>query len=636
MIAALQARLRAAFMAAEGLFNRAFGDRLNPLYHLGAICFLLFWIIAGSGLYLYAFFDTSVAGAHASVDSITHRQWWAGGLLRSMHRYASDALVLLMLLHLLRHFAHDRLRGYRAFSWLTGVALIWLVYLTGINGYMLPWDRLAQFVAVGSFEFIDLLPGLGGGLARNFLYPESVSDRFFSLLVFIHIGVSLLLLLLMFAHVQRVPRASTHPPRAIALGMLAMLLGLALLLPVHSQGGAADLTREVGALALDWFYLALYPLLDRWPAALLWGVLAAATLLLALLPWLGAGRRKQHSFQVLMHPGARRVLARPGETLLDAGLRSGLALPYDCRNGACGLCACRITQGKVEHGSFQPEALTRAMRESGHALLCCATALEDVALEIDVASLEPGAAPAVQRYEGRVEAIERLAPEVMLLRVALPAGTRIPFAAGQYLNVILPDGQRRAFSFAQAPHQDGPIELHVRRIPGGRFTSHVFRSMKVGDALPFEAPLGRFTLHAGDRPILFIAGATGFAPIKSIVEDAFHRGVQRPMRLYWGVRDPSDFYGQELLARWRAEHPQFRAELIVSDLDPGHPWPGRRGLVHEAMLSDFPDLSGHEVYVCGSVQMVDRAVPDFLAHGLGADACFSDAFHPSLTPHRSP
>ena len=223
----LQAALQWLFLRVEDIFNRAFGDRLNPLYHLGAITFFLFWVVAGSGLYLYAFFETGVADAHASVEALTHHQWFAGGIMRSLHRYASDAMVVTMLLHLLRHFAFDRFRGFRWFSWLSGVALIWGVYVSGINGYMLPWDRLAQYVITASFEWIDWLPGFGGTLMRNLIHPSSITDRFFSLLAFMHIGIPLVVLLLMFIHVQRVPKARTHPPRTIMLSLLAALLLIA-------------------------------------------------------------------------------------------------------------------------------------------------------------------------------------------------------------------------------------------------------------------------------------------------------------------------------------------------------------------------------------------------------------------------
>jgi NAD(P)H-flavin reductase len=271
------------------------------------------------------------------------------------------------------------------------------------------------------------------------------------------------------------------------------------------------------------------------------------------------------------------------------------------------------------------------MRARGQALMCCAVAEEDA--EIDVAgvtTLRPDAAP--RRWHGRVESVERLAPEVMRVRIALPGGERISFVAGQYINIVLPDGQRRAFSFANPPHDNALIELHVRRIPGGRFTTQVFQTMKPGDAIEFEGPLGRFTLHESQRPILFVAGATGFAPIKSIVEDALHRGVQRPMQLYWGVREATDLYALELAERWQREHKNFSVVPVLSQAAPDDPWPGRRGLVHEAMLADHPDLTGCEVYACGSVQMVEAAVPAFMAQGLAEPFCFTDAFTPARAP----
>jgi NAD(P)H-flavin reductase len=206
----------------------------------------------------------------------------------------------------------------------------------------------------------------------------------------------------------------------------------------------------------------------------------------------------------------------------------------------------------------------------------------------------------------------------------------VPFTAGQYINILLDDGQRRAFSFANPPHEDARIELHVRRIPGGRFTGHVFDGMRVGDTVRFEGSLGSFVLREGERPILLVAAATGFAPIKSIVEDAFHRGIRRPMVLYWGVRRPQDLYLLPLVEAWQRDHPGFRAVAVVSEPQPSDGWQGRTGLVHEAMLADFPDLAGHEVYVCGSARMADAAVHAFLARGLDEGACFSDVFLPAV------
>ena len=631
----LQALLRHLFMRAEAVFNTAFGDRLNPLYHLGEIGFFLFWIVAGSGLYLYAFFETGVAGAHASVQALTHGQWFAGGILRTMHRHASDAMVMVMLLHMVRHFAFDRLRGLRWFSWVTGVALIWLVYVLGINGYMLPWDRVAQFVVVASFEWLDALPTFGGSLMRNFIYASSVNDRLFSLLAFVHIGVSLVLLLLLFVHVQRVPKAKTLPPRSIMASLGLTLLVLALATPALSLGGAADLGLAAGTLALDWFYLALLPLLYLWPLGTVWALVGAGTALLVALPWLPLrlGRGPARACSVTVHPLAQPLTVRDGETILDAGLRQGMALPYECRNGACGLCLCTVLQGSVDHGAYQPRALTAAMRTKGQALMCCAKPLGDLVIELEAGSAQ--ARLTVGEHLARVAMLEHLSPELVRLRLALVGEPTLAFKAGQYINILLEDGQRRAFSFANPPQQDDHIELHVRRIPGGRFTGHVFTGMKVGDLLRFEGPLGDFTLRDSQNRVLFVAGATGFAPVKSIVEDAFARGVLRPMWLYWGVRQRADLYALDLAQQWQREHPNFQLVPVLSEGSEGDGWSGRRGRVHEAMLADFPDLRGFEVYVCGSVKMVDAAVPAFIAQGLGEGLCFTDAFLTSA-PERQP
>jgi NAD(P)H-flavin reductase/ferredoxin len=402
------------------------------------------------------------------------------------------------------------------------------------------------------------------------------------------------------------------------------MLVLALVRPVSSQGGAADLGSAVTTLALDWFYLSPFPLLYRWPLSLLWAALAGATVLLVALPWLPP-RRRAADVNMTMHPGARHVSVRAGETVLDAGLRAGLALPYECRNGGCGRCLCTVLNGRVDPGAYQPSALPDALRARGQVLMCCAVPQGDVEIDVDVPALEAGA-DAVRTYTGVVTAMQPLADDVMRLNLALPGGERIAFEAGQYINVLADDGRRRAFSFANAPQDNETIELHVRRIPGGRFTGHVFTGMKVGDTLRFEGPLGRFTLRDSARPIVFVAGATGFAPVKSIVEDALRRGIRRPMKLYWGVRRPADLYLRELAERWQREHDNFTFVPVLSQADAGDAWRGRTGLVHEALLADFPDMRDCEVYVCGSLQMVDAAVPAFLAQGLSEDACFSDAF----------
>ena len=266
MLRLLQRLLQRLFLLAERAANAIFGERLNPLYHLGALSYWLFWVVMASGLYLYAFFDTSVTGAYSSVERLTHDQWWAGGILRSLHRYASDGMVLTMALHLARHFAFDRHRGFRWFSWVSGVVVLWLVYASGINGYMLPWDQLAQFTVVATAEWFDALPVFNGLLIRNFLTEESVNDRFFSLLSFLHIGLPLGVLALLWIHTHRVPQAKTLPPNALMAALGAALLVLSALKPALSQA-PADLAMTATLIDFDWFYLPTYALLYEWSPA---------------------------------------------------------------------------------------------------------------------------------------------------------------------------------------------------------------------------------------------------------------------------------------------------------------------------------------------------------------------------------
>lgn len=629
MIKRFQALLQWVFLRVEGLFNAAFGDRINPFYHLGAITFFLFWVVGASGLYLYIFFETGLSVAYSSVVALTENQWFAGGIMRSVHRYASDAMVLTMVLHMLRYFAFNLYHGFRWFSWITGVMLIWMVYATGINGYMLPWDQLAQFVTVTSFEWLDWLPSFGGTLMRNFIYSSAVGDRFFTLLSFMHLGLPLVVLMVMWIHVQRVPKARTTPPRPIVIGLLLTMLVLSLVLPVHSQGGISNLAQAVTNVELDWFYLAIFPLLTEWPLGRVWALVVGGSLVLALLPWwpprFRRGAHTSHQVVVRGVDGASAEFSvREDETILDAGLREGLALPYECRNGGCGLCLCSVEHGNIDHRPYQRSALPDAQKAQGKALMCCAVPRGDVV--IDVEGFTGAAAQAAEVHTATVAQLERLADDVMRVLLQLPEGKTLDFAAGQYIDILLDDGQRRAFSFANRPHASSQIELHIRLVPGGRFTTHVFEAMRVGDVLRFEGPRGSFTLCESTHPILFVAGATGFAPIKSIVEDAFERGVQRPMRLYWGVRQRKDLYLLALCEQWARDHTNFTVVPVVSEPAEGDGWTGRTGLVHEAMLADFPDLSGNEVYLCGSVKMVETAVPAFIAQGLGEDACFSDAF----------
>jgi NAD(P)H-flavin reductase/ferredoxin len=610
--------LQWCFLRVEGLFNVAFGEKLNPLYYIGPISYYLMWVIVASGLYLYAFFETSVTGAHGSVEALTHAQPWAGGILRSVHRYASDGVVLTMLLHMARHWAFDRYRGFRWFSWVSGLLLLWLVYTAGINGYMLPWDRLAKFVTVATAEWFDWLPVFNGTLVRNFIFEENVNDRLFSLLSFIHIGVPLAVLALLWIHTQRVPQARTAPPLPIAVTLTLSLIVLSLVKPAVSQndGSAAP-------IGFDWFYLPVYALLYRWTPGEVWLLVGGATALFFLLPWLPPRKRGREHY-MLVRPDNRIVAVRAGETLLDAGLREGVALPFECRNGGCGQCKATLASGAVDYGAYQGDVLTDAERAAGKVLTCSCTPTSDIELEY-VPAKAPTHFP-VRERAATVESLARLSPDVMRVMLKLEDGP-IEFYAGQYINVILEDGAKRSFSFATAPQVQERIELHVRLIPGGRFTTHVFQTMRPGDRLRFEGPLGSFFLRENtDKPMIFVAGSTGFAPVKSMLEYAFSRAMKRPLFLYWGVRRPQDLYLASLPEQWAREHANFKFVPVISEPRPEDGRQGRTGLVHEAILADFPSLAGYQVYACGSAGMVEAAHPAFRARGLDQDDCFSDVF----------
>jgi ferredoxin/coenzyme F420-reducing hydrogenase delta subunit len=282
---ALKSGLRWCFQRLEAALESAFGPRFNPLPQLGTLGWFLFWIVTVSGIYVYVFFDTGVTQAWESLERLSRDQWYLGGRMRSLHRYASDALVVVVLVHLLREFALDRMRGNRWFPWVTGVPLLWFMYACGITGYWLVWDELAQYVAVATSEWIDAIGIFAEPIARNFLDSGSLNGRFFSLMAYIHIALPLLMLLFMWIHIQRHAHARVNPPRELALGVLGALVVLSYAWPAHSQA-PANLDRVPFTLGFDWFYLAVYPLLERVDGNVLWLALVGFSVLLALLPWL--------------------------------------------------------------------------------------------------------------------------------------------------------------------------------------------------------------------------------------------------------------------------------------------------------------------------------------------------------------
>ena len=277
--------LKRAYLALESWFNLSFGSEWNPLYHLGTLSFFLFWVILITGIYLFIPFHGSIDGAWASVEYMTRDQWYAAGVMRSLHRYASDAVLVTVLLHMFREFASGRYRGFRWFSWVTGVPTLWLLIILGITGYWLVWDQIAQYVAIGSARLMDGLPLLSGAMTRNFVAGE-MTDRFFILIEFLHLlGLPLFLVVLLWIHVKRLSNVSINPPVGLAIGTFCALLALSFARPALSHP-PADLTTMPFTLNLDWYYLNVYPLLDKWTAGQTWLMTSSVTVLIMLLPWI--------------------------------------------------------------------------------------------------------------------------------------------------------------------------------------------------------------------------------------------------------------------------------------------------------------------------------------------------------------
>ena len=331
------------------------------------------------------------------------------------------------------------------------------------------------------------------------------------------------------------------------------------------------------------------------------------------------------AFKVTLQPSGHSYPASVDDTLLQAAIDAGLNIPYGCRNGACGACKAKVVAGRVGVGRAQEHALSAADMAAGLALTCCAKALSDVTIEVREVVGQRDIP--VRTMPCRVQELRRLAADVMIMRLKLPANERLQFIAGQYIEFLLPDGKRRAFSLANAPHQDDLLELHLRLIPGGTFTEYAFTAMKERDILRFEGPLGSFRLHEDStKPMILLAGGTGFAPIKALIEHAIHNRIVRPMALYWGAKSRDGLYLPELPQLWAAAHPHITYVPVLSEPAADDAWTGRSGLVHLAVLEDFADLSQYQVYACGAPVMIEVAQRDFSARGLPADEFFSDVF----------
>jgi ferredoxin/coenzyme F420-reducing hydrogenase delta subunit len=281
----LKSALRSLFLRLEQVCEKFFGPSLNPFVHLGSLGWFLFWIVTVTGIYIYVFFDTGVTQAYASLEYLSREQWYLGGIMRSLHRYASDAMVVVVALHMLREFAMDRMRGNRWFPWVTGVPLLWFLYACGITGYWLVWDQLAQYVAIATTEWLDSIGIFAEPIARNFLDSSRLAGRFFTLMAYIHIALPLIMLLFMWVHIQRHAHARVNPPRALGFAVFSTLFVLSLVVPAMSQA-PADLDRVPFDVDFDWFYLTVYPLLDFVDGRTLWAALVGGSVFLTLLPWL--------------------------------------------------------------------------------------------------------------------------------------------------------------------------------------------------------------------------------------------------------------------------------------------------------------------------------------------------------------
>ncbi len=316
------------------------------------------------------------------------------------------------------------------------------------------------------------------------------------------------------------------------------------------------------------------------------------------------------TFQVTVQPSGRQFNCDEDETVLEAAMRASVGLPYGCKNGACGSCKGKLLAGTVEHRTHQQKALSADEEAQGYALFCCAKPHTNIEIEArEVVGI--GDFPA-RKMPCRVATLEKVAPDVMVVSLQLPATERLQYRAGQYIEFMLKDGKRRSYSMANAPHLDMNLSLHIRHMVGGLFTDQVFNSLKERDILRFEGPLGTFFLREeSDKPMILLASGTGFAPLKAIIEHAIHLQTPRAITLYWGGRRPQDLYMQALCEEWARTLTNFTYVPVVSDALPDDHWTGRSGFVHCATVEDFPDLSGYQVYACGAPIVVESAKRDF-------------------------
>ena len=331
------------------------------------------------------------------------------------------------------------------------------------------------------------------------------------------------------------------------------------------------------------------------------------------------------SYRILVPSSGHEFSIEENETVLDAALRQGVGLPYGCRNGACGKCAGDLISGQVEYKKGALKASAKDLREEGKALFCQAMAKSD--LEIQVTEITRSQEVEVKILPCRVESMELLTHDIMKIELKLPETERMQFLAGQYLEIILKDGKRRAFSIANAPHDDNLIELHIRHVPDGHFGDYVFDGMKEKTLLKIEGPLGSYYLREeSNRPIILVGGGTGFAPLKGMLEHAFKIGFDRPIHLFCGVRSLRDLYMDKIVKKWLSEHKNLKYTAVLSEVEEADNWQGKIGHVAEAVVEEYSDLSGYDVYLSGPPAMVKAGMDSFYTIGLPETQIYSDSF----------
>jgi CDP-4-dehydro-6-deoxyglucose reductase len=332
------------------------------------------------------------------------------------------------------------------------------------------------------------------------------------------------------------------------------------------------------------------------------------------------------TFHITLNPSQQHFTCEEEDTLLNAAHQAGIQLPYSCKNGACGSCKGKILSGQVSHKPHQAQALSNEEEKAGWALLCCAQPQSDIIIEAkEILSLHDFP---TKKMPVRVAQLNKLSSDVMHISLQQPGSESLAYRAGQYIDFILQDGKRRSYSLAAPAHQDKYLNLHIRHMPGGLFTDHVFQTLKERDILRIEGPQGTFFLREDtNKPIIFLASGTGFAPIKAMIEQMQLDHIQRPVTLYWGGRRPHDLYMHNLCQTWVDTLPDFTYIPVISDALPQDNWSGRTGLVHRAVMKDISNLSNYQIYACGVPVMVNAARHDFVTQRhLPNEEFYADAF----------